>query len=239
MPDPSTSAGAMAAPDHGDGYACARAWSALTAAHAILTERLGLALLDATGLSINDFEVLLRLEGVPSPGLRLGDLQDTVRLSQPALSRMAARLENRALLRRAGDPTDRRGVVLTITPAGQRTLRRAAAVHAEIVQAALLDQLTPAEHDQLAGPAAVCAKARRAHTVTAASPARPAERSGSPVPQPGSPPSFGAVRAWYLAVAGWRSDHPPLREVEWPTRTCSCTSGPTRARTMPGPTTTS
>src|SRR6266511_1217122 len=113
MPDPSTSAGAMAAPDHGDGYACARAWSALTAAHAILTERLGLALLDATGLSINDFEVLLRLEGVPSPGLRLG-------------------------------------VVLTITPAGQRTLRRAAAVHAEIVQAALLDQLTPAEHDQLA-----------------------------------------------------------------------------------------
>src|SRR6266542_1039470 len=137
MPDPSTSA-------------CARAWSALTAAHAILTERLGLALLDATGLSINDFEVLLRLEGVPSPGLRLGDLQDTVRLSQPALSRIAARLENRALLRRAGDPTDRRGVVLTITPAGQRTLRRAAAVHAEIVQAALLDQLTPAEHDQLA-----------------------------------------------------------------------------------------
>src|SRR6266540_2637280 len=106
MPDPSTSAGAMAAPDHGDGYACARAWSALTAAHAILTQR--------------------------------------------ALSRMAARLENRALLRRAGDPTDRRGVVLTITPAGQRTLRRAAAVHAEIVQAALLDQLTPAEHDQLA-----------------------------------------------------------------------------------------
>ncbi len=91
-----------------------------------------------------------RLEGVPSPGLRLGDLQDTVRLSQPALSRMAARLENRALLRRAGVPTDRRGVVLTITPAGQRTLRRAAAVHAETVQAALLDQLTPAEHDQLA-----------------------------------------------------------------------------------------
>lgn len=150
MPDPSTSSNATAAPDHGDGYACARAWSALTAAYAILTERLGLALLDATGLSINDFEVLLRLEGVPSPGLRLGDLQDTVRLSQPALSRMAARLENRALLRRAGDPTDRRGVVLTITPAGQRTLRRAAAVHAETLQAALLDQLTPAEHDQLA-----------------------------------------------------------------------------------------
>jgi len=141
---------AVVAPHDHDGYVFARAWSALTAAHAILTERLGLALMDATGLNINDFEVLLRVEGVPPPGLRLGDLQQTVRLSQPALSRMAARLENRGLLRRAGDPTDRRGVVLTITPAGQGLLRRAVAVHAETLQATLLDQLTPDEHDQLA-----------------------------------------------------------------------------------------
>jgi DNA-binding MarR family transcriptional regulator len=84
------------------------------------------------------------------PGLRLGDLQQAVRLSQPALSRMAARLENRGLLWRAGDPTDRRGVVLTITPAGQRRLRRAVAVHGETLQSALADRLTPDEHDQLA-----------------------------------------------------------------------------------------
>jgi DNA-binding MarR family transcriptional regulator len=150
MRDSPTSAAALALPDHRDGYACARAWSALAAAHATVTERLGLALMDATGLSINDFEVLLRVDGVPPPGLRLGDLQQTVRLSQPALSRMAARLENRALLRRAGDPTDRRGVVLTITPAGQRLLRQAVAVHAKTLQAILLDQLSPDEHDQLA-----------------------------------------------------------------------------------------
>jgi DNA-binding MarR family transcriptional regulator len=150
MPGLPTSAAALVLPDHRDGYACARPWSALAAAHATVTERLGLALMDATGLSINDFEVLLRVDGVPPPGLRLGDLQQTVRLSQPALSRMAARLENRALLRRAGDPTDRRGVVLTITPAGQRLLRQAVAVHAKTLQAILLDQLSPDEHDQLA-----------------------------------------------------------------------------------------
>jgi DNA-binding MarR family transcriptional regulator len=142
--------GRAAALDRQDGYERARAWAALTAAHAVVTERLTLALMQATALSINDFEVLLRLDGVPPPGLRLGDLHDTVALSQPALSRLAARLEQRGLLRRAGDPTDRRGVVVTITPAGRRILRRAVAVHERTLRAALLDRLTPAEHDQLA-----------------------------------------------------------------------------------------
>ncbi|HZD74484.1 MAG TPA: MarR family transcriptional regulator [Actinomycetota bacterium] len=150
MPDPTTRAGALLAADDPEGYAAARVWSALAVAHATLTERLGLALMDSTGLSINGFEVLSRLPGVPPPGLRLGDLQESIRLSQPALSRLAARLENRGLLRRAGDPTDRRGVVLTITPAGRRLLRHAVTVHAQIVRSSLLDRLTPEEHDQLA-----------------------------------------------------------------------------------------
>jgi len=142
--------GRAAAPDRHGGYERARAWAALTAAHAAVTERLSLALMDATALSVNDFEALLRLDGVPPPGLRLGDLHDTVPLSQPALSRMAARLEQRGLVLRAGDPTDRRGVVVTITVAGRRILRRAVAVHERTLRAALLDRLSPAEHDQLA-----------------------------------------------------------------------------------------
>jgi DNA-binding MarR family transcriptional regulator len=143
-------AGRTVVPGPHAGYTRARAWASLAAAHAAMTERLGLALMETTGLSINDFEVLLRLEGVPPPGLRLGDLHDTVPLSQPTLSRMAARLEQRGLLRRAGDPTDRRGVVVTITPAGRRALRRAVAVHERTLRVALLDRLSPAEHEQLA-----------------------------------------------------------------------------------------
>lgn len=150
-PDLTTSAAAPAVPARDGGYAVARVWAALTAAHAVVTERLGLALMDACGLSINDFEVLLCLDRVPPPGLRLGDLDRTVRLSQPALSRMTARLEHRGLLRRAGDPTDRRGVVVTITAAGRRMLRRAVPVHTRTLHEALLDRLTPEEHDHLAG----------------------------------------------------------------------------------------
>lgn len=136
-------------PSAGSAGAGARAWAALADAHALVTDRLGLALLDATGLGITEFEVLLRIDGVPPPGTRLGALQPAIRLSQPTLSRMAARLEQRGLLRRAGDPTDRRGIVLTITPTGRRTLRRAAAVHARTLQSALLDPLAPDGHAQL------------------------------------------------------------------------------------------
>jgi DNA-binding MarR family transcriptional regulator len=106
-------------------------------------------LLRACGLSINDFEVLLRLDQEPAPGLRLGDLTQTVRLSQPALSRMIARLERRGLLSRSGDPSDRRGVIVSLTDAGAATLRAAVPVHARTVREALLDRLSPDEHNQL------------------------------------------------------------------------------------------
>lgn len=135
--------------DHADGYACARAWVALTVAHAAVSARLGAALLRECGLRVNDFEVLLRLDGAGGDGLRLGALRDTARLSQPALSRLVDRLEGRGWLRRAADPGDGRGVLVAITPGGRETGRRAVPVHAT-VREALLDRLSPAERDQLA-----------------------------------------------------------------------------------------
>ena len=131
------------------GHDGAATWAALAAAHAVVVDRLGAALLGATGLGITEFEVLRRIDGAPPPGRRLGELQPAIRLSQPALSRMAARLEQRGLLRRAGDPTDRRGIVLTITPPGRRALRRATTVHETTLRTALLDPLAPAGHERL------------------------------------------------------------------------------------------
>jgi DNA-binding MarR family transcriptional regulator len=115
---------------HSDAYACARAWTALSTAHARVTERLSGALSGTCGLSINEFEVLLRLDRVPTPGLRLGDLNPAVRLTQPSLSRLIGRLEQQGWLARSGDPNDRRGVLVTLTPAGREALDRAIPVHA-------------------------------------------------------------------------------------------------------------
>ena len=55
-----------------DQYACAAAWAALSAAHAIVTEQISAALAGSCGLSINEFEVLLRVSRAAGPGLRQG-----------------------------------------------------------------------------------------------------------------------------------------------------------------------
>jgi DNA-binding MarR family transcriptional regulator len=133
-----------------DHYACAHAWTALTAAHALISERLSNALITACGLSINEFETLLRLEHA-TEGRRLCDLHDTVRLTQSALSRMVGRLVDRGLVQRHGDPRDKRSVQLVITPVGRDVLRQAIPVHAETIQTTLIDQLTTAELDVVAG----------------------------------------------------------------------------------------
>lgn len=145
-PDPTGPAASV----HTDEYACARAWAALTVAHARVTERLSAALAGTCGLSINEFEVLLRLDRAVPPGMRLGDLTPTVPLTQPSVSRMIARLEQQGWLSRRGDPNDRRGVRVSITPAGRETLRRAVPVHARTIRETLLDRLTPGEQDLLA-----------------------------------------------------------------------------------------
>jgi DNA-binding MarR family transcriptional regulator len=132
-------------------YSCAQAWAALTAAHAQVIGRLSAAL-QVFGLSINDFEMLLRLDaaaGLVPAGQRLGDLHAAVRLSQPALSRAVARLADRGWLTRSGNPSDGRAVLVTLTPAGRSVLAAAIPVHAAVIRETMLDQLTSAEQEML------------------------------------------------------------------------------------------
>jgi DNA-binding MarR family transcriptional regulator len=132
------------------GYECARAWSALTAAHTRVSARLSAALGRSFGLTINDFEILLRVDHGPDDGTRLGELSSAVPLTQPALSRAVARLAQRGAVARSGVPLDRRGVLITMTPAGRDLLRQAIPVHASVVRDVLLDRLSPDEQDLLA-----------------------------------------------------------------------------------------
>jgi DNA-binding MarR family transcriptional regulator len=133
-----------------DEYACARAWVALTAAHSRVSERLTAALAQSFGLSINDFEVLLRLDHSPPPGQRLGELIAAVPLTQPSLSRLVVRLEQRGWVSRTGDRGDRRGVLVAITGAGREVLRAAVPVHAKAIHETLLSRLAPDEQRLLA-----------------------------------------------------------------------------------------
>ena len=135
-------------------HACARAWAALTAAHARVASQLTAALQRECGLTITDFEILLRLDAGHGAGhgagQRIGDLTGPIRLSQPALSRAVARLAGRGFLTRSGSPADARCVLVTLTPAGRDVLATAAGVHASVINEALLGRISPAEQEVLA-----------------------------------------------------------------------------------------
>ena len=70
------------------------------------------------GLSMREYDVLYTLAKCEAPA-RLGELQQGVLLSQPALSRLVDRLEARGLVARSSDQTDGRAVRVTLTPAGK------------------------------------------------------------------------------------------------------------------------
>jgi DNA-binding MarR family transcriptional regulator len=134
-------------------YACAQAWATLTAAHTRIAGLLADSLARQCGVTINDFEILLRLDQAGNVGhgdaLRLGELQSAVPITQPALSRAVARLGGRGWLARSAAPGDGRGVLIAMTPAGREILRQAIPVHASTIRSALLDRLSETEQAML------------------------------------------------------------------------------------------
>jgi DNA-binding MarR family transcriptional regulator len=128
---------------------CALAWQTLRMAHDRVAQRLGAALSDACGLAINEFDVLLFLRSHAHQSVRIGALLDAVPLSQPALSRLVARLEARGLLARCEAEDDARAVVVCLTDAGTALIDRALIIHARVVHETLLDKCSATERTAL------------------------------------------------------------------------------------------
>jgi DNA-binding MarR family transcriptional regulator len=135
----------MDALDSHDVAACARAWQALRLAHDRVAKRLGTELARECALALNEFNVLLYLRTHANEQVRIGTLLEAVPLSQPALSRLIARLEARGLLVRAEAADDGRAVVLRLTEPGTALVNRAIAVHAQAVYETLSGKLSDAE----------------------------------------------------------------------------------------------
>jgi DNA-binding MarR family transcriptional regulator len=123
------------------------AWEALLSAHATLMKQF--AAEDIWGdISMREYDVLYTLSKCHEP-VRLGELNRHVLLSQPALSRLVDRLADRGLVQRQHDPADRRGVRLSLTPAGRGLQRQVGREHARSVARAMAAGLTPGELRQL------------------------------------------------------------------------------------------
>jgi DNA-binding MarR family transcriptional regulator len=128
---------------------CARAWQTLRMAHDRVAQRLGAELSGACGLAINEFDVLLYLRSHAHDEVRIGALLEAVPLSQPALSRLVARLEARDLLARREAEDDARAVVVCLTEAGTALIDRALVIHARVVHEALIGKFSEKERAAL------------------------------------------------------------------------------------------
>ncbi|HSI96796.1 MAG TPA: MarR family transcriptional regulator [Gaiellaceae bacterium] len=107
----------------------AQAFISLMRAHASATRRLNAQLTNEHGLTLSDFEVLLRLARSPDRRMRRVDLAGEVLLTASGITRLLDGLERQGLVERAACASDRRVVYAVITDRGLARLREAAATH--------------------------------------------------------------------------------------------------------------
>jgi DNA-binding MarR family transcriptional regulator len=127
----------------------ALAWQTLRMAHDRVAQRLSAELSGACGLAINEFDVLLFLRSHAHEQVRIGALLEAVPLSQPALSRLVARLEARGLLARCEAEGDARVVVVCLTETGTALIDRALVIHAQVVHETLIGKFSETERTAL------------------------------------------------------------------------------------------
>ena len=129
--------------------ACALAWQTLRMAHDRVAHRLGAELSRECTLAINEFDILLYLRSHAHEEVRIGALLEAVPLSQPALSRLVARLEARGLLARREAQDDARVVVVCLTDTGAALIDRALVIHARVVDETLTSKFSETERAAL------------------------------------------------------------------------------------------
>jgi DNA-binding MarR family transcriptional regulator len=106
-----------------------RAWQALLHAHHDVIETLDRELREKHGLTLGEYDVILRLARAPGYALRMSDLADRVLLSPSGLTRLVDRLEKRGLVERRPDPDDGRVALARLTQDGHRRSKLAARTH--------------------------------------------------------------------------------------------------------------
>jgi DNA-binding MarR family transcriptional regulator len=81
------------------------------------------------GLTISDYEVLLRLARAPDRRMRRVDLSEQVVLTASGITRLLDGLERNGLVERGSCATDRRVVYAVLTEAGLTKVRDASSSH--------------------------------------------------------------------------------------------------------------
>jgi DNA-binding MarR family transcriptional regulator len=127
------------------------AWKHFLRAHSAITRQMDADLIASHGLTLSDYEVLLRLSQAPEQRLRRVDLAESVLLTQSGITRLLAGLEEAGLVERAACDTDRRVVYAQLTAAGDEKFRAAARTHLEGIRSLFADHFPQGDLESLAG----------------------------------------------------------------------------------------
>lgn len=118
-----------------------KVWRQLLEVHARLIARLDGELRRTHGLSLADYDVLVALSEAPDGSLRMTELAARVLVSPSGLTRRVDRMAHSGLVRRSACPSDGRGALASITPAGRGSLNQAAPTHVGGVRRYLLEPI--------------------------------------------------------------------------------------------------
>ena len=127
-----------------------RAFAALLRAHAAATRRLSAQLTADHGLTINDYEVLLRLARAPDRRMRRVDLAEQILLTASGITRLLDGLERSGYVERGSCDSDRRVVYGVLTEAGLQKLREASVSHVDQIDAFFAERFDHPEIESIA-----------------------------------------------------------------------------------------
>ena len=117
----------------------------LLEAHQRLTRLLDAELRRSDGISLQTFEVLLRISRSPDGRLTMSELAEKVALSTGGTTRLADRLERDGLVARRSCPNDRRRMHLVLTDEGVEVLGSALGHHCGALAEHLGSRIAPAD----------------------------------------------------------------------------------------------
>jgi DNA-binding MarR family transcriptional regulator len=127
-----------------------RAWRVLLAASTGLLATLDSELQGEHGLTLGEYEVLVRLSENPDGALRMTDLARDAHLSPSGITRRIDGMVKAGLVERQQCPSDRRGSYAVLTALGTKRLREAAPTHVRGVREHFVDRLTERQLANLA-----------------------------------------------------------------------------------------
>src|SRR5436190_21848085 len=110
-----------------------RTWRLFLESAYALIDVLDAELQEQRGLSLRWYDVLVQLEEA-GEGIGMTELANRILFSKSGLTRVVDRMEQGGLVRRERPPHDRRAVHVVLTPAGEKALADARAVHRHGIQ---------------------------------------------------------------------------------------------------------